>query len=456
MNIHVWQAAWDGNNVWDTKGTSNADVIDFQLPAVADPRLLQFKFYSTTPASGQSSWESDAFVRRIFLTAPVEVWTFEISPRVIYQNPAPPGVVFNTGDVLTFQVITQSAFRGGQIYVWNPYDSNVNPMYFPESARDDANGISTFRVTLAQWMTSGFHLKLMRPAANNQPAVWEPDASNRVWRPCDGTSLCLKSGQCDVRTQPLALTPVPLEVLYNAGAPDAPQFTLTDLVEGSTFPVESSATQLYGASPLFKVAAYSVQIYPGASYAITSAQNIENPPLQRPFPADPSAVGNVSRCVLGASAWVDAFPGVAAIPLSITPLQASSFSNGVSVQVSLGNGPVYDTVAANRQPDGSWQAPLDLSLNTTTSIRLLPASGTEPVPYAWIDTRRFFTPTAGTRTLWNASPNRVNCTVRLSRSNSRVPNSSSSFRTCCEREGCATCSCCAARVKLPILATAQK
>jgi hypothetical protein len=21
-NIHVWQAAWDGNNVWDTKGTS--------------------------------------------------------------------------------------------------------------------------------------------------------------------------------------------------------------------------------------------------------------------------------------------------------------------------------------------------------------------------------------------------------------------------------------------------
>jgi hypothetical protein len=399
-NLHVWQAAWDGNNVWDTKGTPGAAVIDFQLPAVADTRLLQFKFYSTTPANGQTSWESDAFVRRLFLTTPVEVWTFEASPRVIYQNPVPPGAVFNAGDILTFQVITQNAFRGGQIYVWSPYDSSVNPLYFPESARDDANGISTFRVTLAAWMTTGFHLKLMHPAANNQPAVWEPDASNRVWRPCDGASLWLKSGQCDVRTQPLTLTSVPLEVLYNASAPAAPQFTLTDLVEGSVFPIASSGSQPYGANPLFEVATYSVQIYPGASYGITSARNVENPPLQRPFPADPTAVGNVSRCVLGASAWVNAFPAVGAIPLSITPLQPSSFNDGLSVEVSLGNGPVYDTVPANRQPDGTWQAPLDLPLNTTTSIRLIPAVGTEPVPYTWIDTRRFFTPTANTRTLY--------------------------------------------------------
>ncbi len=29
-NMRVWQAAWDGNNVWDTKGAASGDVVDFQ------------------------------------------------------------------------------------------------------------------------------------------------------------------------------------------------------------------------------------------------------------------------------------------------------------------------------------------------------------------------------------------------------------------------------------------
>src|SRR5712692_2426911 len=275
-NMRVWQAAWDGNNVWDTKGTSSGDVVDFQLPDAPDPRKLQFKFHSTSPATGQDTWEANDFTRRLFRASPTEIRTFESSPRILYENPFPAGVVFNPGDVLTFQVITQRAFRGGKIYVWNPYDPTVQPAYFGESARDDAKGISMFRITLLQWMTSGFNLKLMQPAANNQAAVWEPDASNRVWRPCDGASLWLKSGQCDVRIQPLALTPVALEVLYSASLATPPQLTLTDLVEGSVFPLACSSAQPYGGSSLFKVATYSVPIYPEASYAVTSQQNVEN------------------------------------------------------------------------------------------------------------------------------------------------------------------------------------
>lgn len=401
-SMHVWQAAWDGNNVWDTNGTPSGDVVDFQLPDAPDPRNLQFKFHSTVPATGQSVWEPDDFTRRLFRTSPVEVWTFESSPRVLYQNPVPAGVVFNAGDVLTLQVITQSAFRGGQIYVWNPYDSTVQPIFFGETARDDVKGVSTFRVTLTQWMTSGFNLKLTQPAANNQAAVWEPDTSNRVWRPCDGASLWLKSGQCDVRNQPLTLTPVALEVLYSAALATPPQMQLTDLVEGSVFPVTCSSAQTYGGSPLFKVATYSASIYPAASYAVTSQQNLENPAIQRPFPADPSAPGTVSRFALGASAWIAAFPSITPIPLSIKPQLASSFTGGLSVQVSVGNGPVYETVAATLQPDGTWQATLDLALDTTSAIDLVPASGSEPKPYAWIDTSRYFTPTASTPKLFTS------------------------------------------------------
>jgi 1,4-alpha-glucan branching enzyme len=395
-NMHVWQAAWDGNLVRDTKGISGADTVDFQLPDAPDPRQLQFKFYSSSLTTGQTTWEADDFTRRLSLVSPAEVWTFESSPRILYQNPFPAGVVFNSGDVLTFQVITQSAFRGGQLYVWNPYDISVPPAYFAESARDDANGVSTFRVTLMQWMTLGFNLKLMHPSVNNQPDIWEPNASNRVWRPSDGATLWLKSGQCDVRSQPLALTPVALEVLYSASLAAPPQLTLQDLVENSIVPLASSAPQQYGGSSLFKVASYSVPIYAGASYAVTSQQNVENPAIQRPFPADPSVSGAVSRFVLGAGAWVSTFPTITVIPISIRPQRSSSFSGGLSVQVSTGNGPAYETVPAALQPDGTWRAAPNLALDTTTSIDLLPAAGTEPKPYAWIDTSRYFTPTVST------------------------------------------------------------
>ena len=92
-------------------------------------------------------------------------------------------------------------------------------------------------------MTSGFNLKLMQPAANDQGAVWEPDASNRVWRPSDGASLWLKSGQCDVRRTPLALTPVVLEVLFSGQLSDPLQLVLQDLVEQSVFPLACSSAQ---------------------------------------------------------------------------------------------------------------------------------------------------------------------------------------------------------------------
>lgn len=111
-------------------------------------------------------------------------------------------------------------------------------------------------------MTSGFHLKLMQPSPGNPEPVWEPDSANRVWRPADGALLWLKSGQCDVRSKPLALTPVALQVLYSSRLADPPQFTLTDLVEQCDSPISASGSLPYAGSSLFKVSSYSVQIYP--------------------------------------------------------------------------------------------------------------------------------------------------------------------------------------------------
>ena len=393
--MHVWRVAWDGDQVWDFKGVRNGGVLDFQLPAVPDLRKLQFKFNSTVLSTGQVQWEADDFIRRLYLSSPQEIWTFESSARILYTDPFPAGVSFNTGALLTVHVLTQNRFRGGKLYVWNPYDSSKPVAFFNETARDDAQGLSTFNINLLSWMTNGFHLKLMCPGNGGQPDVWEPDASNRVWRPCDGNSIWLKSGQVDVRSQPLTISSFAIESLFPASQANPPNLSLRDEVEKADFPLAATSVTNYTGSPLFKVARYTAQIYAGASYSIATTNNLENPAISRPFPADPTNTALVSRFVVGASAWIPTFPAIVASTLSIQPHGQSSFGKGVAVQSSLGNGPAYETAAASLQPDGTWLAKVNLAQNTTTSIRLLPSAGTEPKPYDWIDTGRYFTPKPG-------------------------------------------------------------
>jgi 1,4-alpha-glucan branching enzyme len=394
-NIQIWQSAWDGNLQIKQAGSAiAAGLVDFTLPDVADPRQLQFQFYSA------ASQEPGTMIRRLSVGNAAEVWTFESSPRILYSNPAPAGVNFNPGDILTVLAITRSAYRGGKLHVWDPYNAQNPTAFFPETSRDDTNSVSTFRIVLLPWMSAGFHLKLMKPGGGpNGSDLWEPDTANRVWRPADGASVWLKSGQCDVRNQPLSLTAVSLEMLYSARVAAPPQLTLTDLAENSTFAVSAVSSQPYALSPLFRVAVYQPAIYPGAAYNIAS-QGLENPPLQRPFPADPTVPQNTSRCALGASAWLAAFPVIATATLASQPQPSSSFRSGLSVDVSVGNGPVFDTQPASQTAGGDWEVSLPVALATTTAFDLHPAAGPEPKPYDWIDTSRYFTPQASTPVLY--------------------------------------------------------
>jgi 1,4-alpha-glucan branching enzyme len=394
-NLHAWQRAWDGNSVWDPTGVGNAGLVDFKFPAVPDPRTLQFKYRATSATSGVSTWEPDDFVRQVVNITSTDLWTFAQSARILSQPPSPPDVLFRAGDVLTFKVITKQQFAGGQIYAWNPYDPTNPSAFFPQSARDAAAGVSTFTVPLASWMAAGFHLKLMTTGANGNQ-IWEANASNRVWRPCDGASLWLKSGQCDVRNQPLALTPVQLEILLPAAAA-APGLTLNDVAEGLQLAVTASASRPYAGSHLFQVASYTPTIYPQAAYNLSvNSGSGESSPISRAFPANPADLTQISRFALGAGAWLPNFPLIAAsVTLSIEPSNPSSFAAGLGVQLSLGNSIPYQSIPARSVADGSWTALLTVAQNTTTSIELLPAVGTEPKPYDWIDTSRYFTaPTA--------------------------------------------------------------
>ncbi len=259
--IHVW----DGRSTWDLPGTRGGKVVDFVLTDVDDLRKLLFMFHSTDPRTNQEVWESDDFIRRVRVAAPAEIWSFDSAARILYRDPTPPGATFSPGIVLTFQVITQNRFKGGRLYAWNPYDPASPSAFFPESSRSDP--VSTFKVPLAAWMTSGFNFKLVGNGPDGKD-VWEPDSSNRVWTPGDGVLLWVKSGQVSVHHEELTLTNFPLEVLFPAVLGSPPVVDLIDPIEDS-HQLLTAAVAPFPGNPLFRVASYSAPMYPDAVYKVT-------------------------------------------------------------------------------------------------------------------------------------------------------------------------------------------
>lgn len=390
-NLHAWRVSWDRTESWDADGMPYGRLADFDLPEPVDLRKIQFKYYSVDPENNATVWEADAFVRRFLQAEAGEAWTFEFSPRIVYEEPNPPGVAFRAGDVLTINAITRQRFRGGQLYVWDGYNAGNAPVEFQEEKRDDERSVSTFRVTLASWMTGGFHFKL------KAAGIWEADSANRVWCPSDGDTVWIKSGQCDVRKTALAPTVYPVEVLYPSSFGGVPALNVVDGAEpDSAFSVAANEVSEFEESPLFKIASFDVKVYPGACYNVVLGPELENPPIQRPFPAEPSDPGALARFVAGAGGWMETFPFIEPASVSIRTLPVSSFDGGVSVQVALGNGTAFQTVPAARQENGEWLARFQAALEVRMSLRFVPAAGAEPRPYAWIDTGRYFTPAADT------------------------------------------------------------
>jgi 1,4-alpha-glucan branching enzyme len=392
--------AWDGSTTWDLAGMPGADGFGFTLGDMPDARKLRFLFHAVDPQTHHDAWEPDDYIRRIRLATPAEIWSFDYTARLLYEVPAPPGVTFHPGDVLTFKVVTQQRFKGGRLFVWNPYHPADSAAYFPESSRNDP--VSTFSVPLAAWMTGGFHFKLVGTGSDGKD-FWEPDASNRVWRPGDGSTVWLKSGQVSVRSQPLTLASLPVEVLFPAALGSPPALNLLDPIEG--LPQSLSGTMApFPGSALFRLGSYAIPIYPDAAYTLSVLGGFEGtPPLARPFPADPDDLTAPSRFILGVDGWVKDFPTIAtSVTLIVEPKPATSFAEGLTVQVGVGSAPAYQTVTASLDPDGTWRAKLNAVQTIPNWVRLLPAASDEPRPYDWIDVRRLFTPPGAAATYFTA------------------------------------------------------
>ena len=381
--LHVWQA----NASWDLTATTNGKFLDFSLPVVADVRKLRFKFRSIDPVSQQEIWESDDYIRAINTLKPEEVWTFSGSARISYKQPFPTTVKFNVGDKIYLSVFTRNQYKGGQVYIWNPYQVGSPTLILDETARNDQSFTSTFTITLTAWMVNGFHFKLTKINA------WEPELSNRFWRPDDGANLWIKAGQVDVRQEALATVNLPIEVLVPSASPD-PKLALIDLYDNYNGDLQSISSTAYPASNRFRIVNYQAQIFPGAAYNLTTKNNPENPNITLPFPSNPDDLNSVSRLALGVADWQASFPEtVSNIILVIEPAKTNSgLGNGFDVAIGLGNAHAYQTASAVKQHNGLWQVVLESLPNITTSIQLLPVNGQESKLYDWIDTSRTLLP----------------------------------------------------------------
>jgi 1,4-alpha-glucan branching enzyme len=385
-NLHLWN---DLSPV-DLPGTLVGSRIDFTLPSLADARNSRFKFRSTDPVSHQVTWESDSFVRQFRLAAPTDAWTFESSPRILYIDPAPAGATFHTGDVLTFNLVTQQRFVGGRLYVWNPYDPTQPSQSFTETSR--AGGVSVFRVSLGSWMTAGFHFKFVGKNGDGSD-YWEPDSANRVWRPADGSSLWLKGNQVNVRHSPLTLTTHVIEALFPSSLTTPPVLNLYDQADDYNQPLTPTVAP-YAGSGLFQVGIYSGSIYPDAAYTLSVDKIEGNQPFVHPFPSPHATGAAPSRLIVGSNDWVAQFPLVITSQMLIEPRPGSGcFSAGLSVQISTQLGPVHETVAA-ATVGGNYQATINALQGVQNAIWLQPLSGPESELYAWIDKSRYFVPQA--------------------------------------------------------------
>lgn len=373
--LHAWEPA---GHVWDIEGEQLPDgSFRFQLQGeTADPREVQFKY--RFPREG-SRWEPDDWIRRIPTRAATEVWTFDYTPRAIAENP----YASSAPAQITFHAITRR-FSGGRLFAWQPGGSQRQSA--PETARDEASATSTFVVPVQDWMRQGFHFKLVTPGGE-----YEPERSNRVWRPADGAEVWLKSGQVSLR--PTVLQPVRAPVrLVHPRTLAVPSLQVDDDIDDFQDSLTAQGTDDQDA--LFQVSCYEAELYPEAVY--TLQWSAEPARLRRPFRLFQGEAPPVSTAMFGVEGWQAGTPSrTTMVRLIVHPNPASSFGPTISLDVGVGSAPAHETVVAARQSDGTWQADVLAFPGLPNWLEPSPSGIRERRDDGPFSARRSFSPPAG-------------------------------------------------------------
>lgn len=343
--IHAWEK---GGRVWDFSGERQADgsalfvVKDISLTDLRD-LSLKFRYLDD---NGVNVWEDEDYVRQAPTKDAQELWTFGFTPRCLTQ---PPGET-TTATHVTFNVITFSQYIGGQVFIWDP--NSGKSFCQSQARRDDTNKLSTFILPLQDWMRKGFHFKL-----KSAKGGYESDGVNRVWRPCDGTSIWIKAGQLDVRPQPIELVTETIELLYPSCLGSVPILDLQDRSDEFQVLINANQSPDNPSDPLFRTAEYSFQVFRGATYDISFKTPGNSGDPRRPFRLRVEDPLGTTKALYGNWLWLTVLPTrTTEIQLVIHPNPHSSFDADIPLEVGVGQAPSHEHGLAQKQTDGTWTA----------------------------------------------------------------------------------------------------
>ncbi len=348
--LHAWEPQGE---TWDlTARDAGGGVFSFTVKGpVADQRSIRFKFRFPD----ERRWEGDDLVRIVPTRRCRVFWTFDHSARVMTRDPMAGAAPRH----VAIRLLTRSRFSGGALYAWQP--GTDKSARFPETSRDAGQAVSRFDVRFDQadrhldWMRGGFHFKFI-----DRDGGFEADTCNRVWRPSDGDTVSVKSGQASVSAGDVAAKQVTIGLLYPKALGAAPALKLVDLSGEPHQEIVSpgSAPPSAAKDPRFVKADYVVSVYPEAPYALELAERAIEGPLSRPLRVAPGDQGSglAKLAIVGEARWLDAEPAMAAVRIVFHPRGWTAPLGRLAFDLAVGNAPPFDWVPASRASDGSWQA----------------------------------------------------------------------------------------------------
>ena len=252
---------------------------------------------------------------------------------------------------------------------------------------------TSFEVPLDEHLRDGFHFKLVGKGSQNDFSDWEPDFSNRVWRPSDGEEVWIKSGQVDVRPEVIAPQNIPIEFIYpptlavHQPSLGTARLHIEDLVDDFDDTVDRDpAAALVTIGQDLVRARYIVSVYPEATYKIV--WDTEPLETERRFRIPLDGSGGPSMAVNGYDQWLLELPTAVDGPLNLVihPNPASTFDQTIAIFSGIGAADAHQSEIATKQANGTWTA----SFNTLPGVPCWLALAGESRVDGPLDFRRSF------------------------------------------------------------------
>ena len=192
--LHVWRVGTSHpQNLRPVSDSTGPAWVEFRCnpdPGMGEPvRFMLFSYKDDSPGE----FEDNAYQRELPRLAdgsfPDAVWFADSASRVALKDPR-----VNKKTSLRVHLISQSRFRSGEMYLWDPV-SGLNRRV--SQTGEDSLG-PFFEVALQPQEQSFFNFKFIRKDDDGKFTEFEPDYANRWWVADDGTEIWTHSSTAPI------------------------------------------------------------------------------------------------------------------------------------------------------------------------------------------------------------------------------------------------------------------